>query len=579
MGGSYISNAICSQTSSTSSSTSRFKKQYRYRTTARSSQVDENLFGTPNKLQLITEGTDRERTRERKVRGRYFGTSDKVQLRDGGVPADADIRKQARERKAKRQRELSCDRNLKESIQLVTKDLIRNLLVPEKNRSSKPILVTCGDYMRLKDSARVLTEQERLMQMERARADKEEDMADAEGRKDALIQADRHRLKNEKLSEIEREKQEKREHLKERALRQKYEQEDEIKHFDEVILTAKCQEIRKNQIAERIKLQEEVKQEERRLDSMMEEDRQRALQVEFEAAENRRNERCLGSMKIMEQITQKEEEKLLDLDRKDQESKVHKKYMDKLCEEEEERLNMEREESQRFREELNKCTTAIMHRKQLTENEEKLLEEKVMQYQQEKAARERAYEEEQERVRIAKEMEVARLRAQQERARDQQAERDALRAKRALERDEREWRRKEVEEKRKNAEKEDQLKKDRAQQADLKDYFQAVQAQRDRSDYERVLKAQLELVEKSKWADAEKFKKRDVYADEVRAQMKEKEQRGVSDYRALVEEGVKLQEEAQIRRIRLDDIKAKKLDELRSMGVDDKYVTKVSHQT
>ncbi len=57
----------------------------------------------------------------------------------------------------------------------------------------------------------------------------------------------------------------------------------------------------------------------------------------------------------------------------------------------------------------------------------------VAEYQKEKAERESAFEAEQERMRIEKEREVGRLRALQERARDEQAERDALRAKRASE--------------------------------------------------------------------------------------------------------------------------------------------------
>ena len=56
--------------------------------------------------------------------------------------------------------------------------------------------------------------------------------------------------------------------------------------------------------------------------------------------------------------------------------------------------------------------------------------------------REMAYEKEHERIRVEKEKEVARLRALQERASDEQAERDSLRAKRAQEQNERQWRRK-----------------------------------------------------------------------------------------------------------------------------------------
>lgn len=76
----------------------------------------------------------------------------------------------------------------------------------------------------------------------------------------------------------------------------------------------------------------------------------------------------------------------------------------------------------------------------------------------------------------------------QERAKDEQAERDALRAKRAQEQTEREWRRKEKEEARKKQELEDSLKQAREVQLKQKEHFLAVQAQRDRAEFERVLR-------------------------------------------------------------------------------------------
>jgi hypothetical protein len=83
---------------------------------------------------------------------------------------------------------------------------------------------------------------------------------------------------------------------------------------------------------------------------------------------------------------------------------------------------------------------------------------------------------------------VARLRTLQERARDEQSERDALRAKRAQEQAERDWRVKEASETRHKADTESMLKQARAQQMSQKEHFLAVQAQRERADFERVLK-------------------------------------------------------------------------------------------
>jgi len=102
--------------------------------------------------------------------------------------------------------------------------------------------------------------------------------------------------------------------------------------------------------------------------------------------------------------------------------------------------------------------------------------------------REAAYEREQKLIQIEKEKEVTRLRALQERARDEEAERDAIRARRAQEQAEREWRRKEAEDIQRQVETEAMLREAREQQMAQKEHFLAVEAQRERADFERVLR-------------------------------------------------------------------------------------------
>lgn len=137
---------------------------------------------------------------------------------------------------------------------------------------------------------------------------------------------------------------------------------------------------------------------------------------------------------------------------------------------------------------MNAANDALLERKQLQAEQDKILELRVIEYQKAKAEREAAHEKELERIRIEKEKETARLRGLQERAQDEQAARDALRAKRAAEQAEREWRRKEAEEARKKALVEESLKVARTQQMEQKEHFMAVQAQRERNDFERVLR-------------------------------------------------------------------------------------------
>ena len=76
-------------------------------------------------------------------------------------------------------------------------------------------------------------------------------------------------------------------------------------------------------------------------------------------------------------------------------------------------------------------------------------------------------------------------------------------------------------------------------------------------------RAQKELVEKEKQVESEKRLQRDHYAEEVRVQIRDKEHQRVRARQAFFEEGVKLDEEARQRRMKLDDIKRKKLEELR----------------
>ena len=60
-------------------------------------------------------------------------------------------------------------------------------------------------------------------------------------------------------------------------------------------------------------------------------------------------------------------------------------YLDKLCEEEAEKLDKRREEQQNLREELNQCNTEIVRRKALDIEQDKMIEAKVLDYQKSKA--------------------------------------------------------------------------------------------------------------------------------------------------------------------------------------------------
>lgn len=520
----------------------------RYYKTASSSQVDESLFG--------------------------------FQRPNGGHVAETNLEQQAEERVIRRRSAENSGSVLanRKTVQVITKDLVRNVIIPQEDPSGRSLVISAADFERIKNASRVTSEQDRRLRVERLKEEKQRAMDELEERKNYMKRQDMQRHKNERLNDLEEEERIKGEALREKAIAQLHEQEDEIKRLNEMILNAKCHVIRDTQLLEKDLIKKEIQEEDKRLDEMMEIDRMNALRLEEEIEKKRKEERLVGAMKIMEQIEDNEKERLLDLELKDQENQMMKKYLNKLCEEEATKIEKRRQEQALLRDELNVCNAEILRRKELAREQDKLIDERVLQFQQEKAEREAAFEKEQEELKTEKEREVARLRALQERARDEQSERDALRARRAQEQSEREWRLKEAEQARRRAETEAMLINARAQQMAQKEHFLAVQAQRERADFERVLRAQQELAEKQRQEEEDVWRRRAKFSDEVRQQIHDKEQVRISERNRYFEEGIKLDEAARQRQLKLEEVKKKKLEELRAAGIHEKYLAQIERK-
>ncbi|XP_046553089.1 cilia- and flagella-associated protein 45-like isoform X2 [Haliotis rubra] len=544
-----------SVSNASSSSSSKRAKTRQYRVISNTSQVDESLFGQPSRVakrnEMLKDMWNGERTQ------------------------DVSLETLAKQRNDKRRKGKPSNR---ETVQVITKDLIRNLIVPTEDPSGQTMILSRRDFDRILQGARTFSKAEKEAHSDSVKMAKEAALDAAQERKNYMKSMDLARQRNEKLNDLEEEAKDKAEHLLSKANEMRQEQEDEIKHLNELILNAKCHAIRDAQILEKGQVKREMTDEEKRLDIMMEVDRQNAIRIQEEIERKKKDEQLIGAAKLMEQIQENEQERLFELERKDQENIQMQKYIGKLMEEDQDMKEKRKAEQTDLREELNKANDEIIRRRDVKKLQEQAEELKVLEYQRQKAEREAAFEKEQERIRIEKEREVARLRALQERARDEQAERDALRAKRAQEQAEREWLKKEAAEAQKKADMEALLKDARSMQMSQKEHYLAVQAQRERAEFERVLRAQKELVEKEQREEDVTHKKRLTHAEEVRRQIRQKEQEKVRDRNNFFEEGVKLDEEARIRRNRLEEVKRKKLQELREAGIPEKYLSQVERK-
>ncbi|XP_077647737.1 cilia- and flagella-associated protein 45 [Urocitellus parryii] len=526
--------------SSSSSASNRSRNRTRYRTKAMSSEVDESLFGGG-------------------VKPLAQGQSDSpiVLLRDKHT-----IRKTLTA--------LGLDHK-PETIQLITRDMVRELIVPSKDSSGESLIISPEEFERIKGASHVPTTEEMEAREQAFKKEKEAIVDAVATRKKIMKQKEMVWRSNRKLSELEEVAKERAQNLLQRADKLRMEQEEELKDMSKIILNAKCHAIRDAQILEKQQIQKELDAEEKRLNQMMEVERQKSIQRQEELDRKRREERVRGRRHIVKQIERNREERSLLSEQREQEKEQMLEYLEQLQEEDLRDLERRHQEKVQMQAEIKRINDENQRKKAELLAQENLADQMVMEFTKKKMAREAEFEAEQNRIRREKEKEFARLMALQERAQDYQAEQDALRAKRNQEAADREWRRKEKENAQKKIETEAQLRKTRMEQVAFKEHRLAAQVQQDREEFERILRAQREQIEKEKMEEEKKASGRLQHANELRRQVRENQQRQVQNRIATFEEGRRLKEEAQKRRERIDDIKKKKLEELRATGLPEKY--------
>lgn len=323
------------------------------------------------------------------------------------------------------------------------------------------------------------------------------------------------RLMNAKLSDLDRETREKSQYLLAKAQHQIEEQEDDIKHMNELMLYAKCVAIRDTQVLEKQFIKNARKEEELRLDSIMEYDRVQELDKLAEKELKRVMERRKGAAKIREQIAQRHQAAMLDQERKDVETRLILKVISDTAERE------KAEKAQKIKTQRELMKDVIVANQTSTEHkrQEKLVEEeedrKVLRYIIDKAKRENEKEAQNNAKKAEREKELARLRAAQEKASDKQAQQDALRARRAYEAYEREWRRKEKDQAEKHILMEADLRNERNKQQSARENAVAIEAHEMKLEFYKSLERQKQEEAKLAKAAQDRAAQNRLYAQQV----------------------------------------------------------------
>ncbi|XP_012705604.2 cilia- and flagella-associated protein 45 [Fundulus heteroclitus] len=465
-----------------------------------------------------------------------------------------------------------------ETLQIITKDLIRTIRIPRREVSRPSIVLPPSEVKRIISECQTGVKEQREALKRAHRIEKEEKTKAAEVRKLQLQDVDLSGKQNPVLTDLQLEAQRRAELVVDRANALRMEQEEEVKRLNQLILGAQCQATWDDQIQEKKEIRALLEEEEKRLDDMMEVERRRALENSEKKDERHKQQMIKGKDQMIEQIQKRMEKKqLLEMAKEIEKEQIHKNR-EKMDLEDLKAREKKRKEQQLLQEEIMRINAEVMQAKEKRLEQEKLDDTRAMEYLQKKLEREAEYEAEQKRIKKEKELEIAQLRAQQERAKDLMAEQDEVRARRNQELADRQWRMKQRELAAEKARVEATLKAARLEQIKNKEHCLCLEANREKRVLERVLKTQQEAMAKQKELKEKQLQKALRHAESLRQQMKEQELSAIAQRRERFQEVNRLMEEDRQRRLRLIEVKEKKLKELKATGISEKYCNEVERK-
>jgi len=437
--------------------------------------------------------------------------------------------------------------------------------------SEMAVVIGASELNRLRENARMLTKEEEIAERARQAEAYAERMQKSAARKEKIQRMEEERKKNVQPTEFEKAARQQKNTVLARAKELQTQDQDDVKHMNQMMLYSKIVTIRDAQIEEKRQIQQEKEDEEKQLDAMMEIDRLKALKT-YEVREKERMEQQRNGAKvIIEQIKDRQAHRMREEDIRDQERGFVLKQIEALKVEEAEQARQKKIAGEKLLAEVHAVNSAAMKIKEDKMLAERLEEQKIIEYREAKELREREMEAEKLRVAAEKEAETARLRAMQEKAADKASEMDALRAKRATEAAERAARIRDKAQRDKQEAMNKELADARLLQQAEKERRLGEQAKFERDEFDRIINVQMEQEGAERQRQADERSKRVDHSQELRRQIVAREEKSYQERRDFLEEGNAVRATVATDRKQLESIKAQKIAQLKKEGVPEKY--------
>ncbi|XP_029043140.2 cilia- and flagella-associated protein 45-like [Osmia bicornis bicornis] len=469
-----------------------------------------------------------------------------------------------------------CSCNEKEWNKRIIKSTGKLQGTSMKKKIPPPKVLTKEEYNQYKELC-PMTKEEKEKVLKMQEEERQRLLKESMERKEEFRRLDRERprVKDPKLIEIEEEARKRTNYLLERAENLKLEQEEEIQKCNRIILETKCRAIRDAQVAEKKLIEQELGEEEKRLNDMMENERRWAIKEEFrkEQEEIAKKEKFANS--LMDQIKDNEDYRILEFERKQEESRLINLSNIAWQQEEIAKLRNKETENTRIRRELAEVNEQLKHLKEMEVQENKIIDLRIQEYQQYKEERDAHLAEERRLEKLRKDQAKAKVASQTMQAKDFQERIDELNAARIQEEVEREWRQKEKEEALRRAEVQKALKEEREKQINNKRIMQAIELERERREFEKIVHVQKEAFCREQKEIEKKQRQALIHRSEILKQVNEKEKGRIEARQKMFEEGLAIRTKTEMRKKKLREAMERKCDEMRINKMPEMYINEV----
>ncbi|XP_026316570.1 cilia- and flagella-associated protein 45-like [Hyposmocoma kahamanoa] len=455
---------------------------------------------------------------------------------------------------------------------------LRNLVIPRKGPNYYPAVMHKSEYERLKMQAKIVTQEEILAGMHAQEAAIQKAAKESEARKQLL----KEKLKQQPGAEAasgtadpELEGPDQAGHTITRAEMLKADQMVGPRLCNAIILASKCHAIRDAQINEKQLIKKELDEEEKRLDAIMEENRQSAVK-RAETEEERRHQLRLENLAALkEQIFAHETAKIMEAERIEEESIRVNQGNIAMQIDEAMKLKEKHARQAKLKEMLDQGNAELMYFKQLQQEEERIMNLRIDNFIKAKYERDMKNLAEAMSVKAAKQKGIDHIAKAQKAEKDLKEELERIRNLKIQEDVEREYRRKE---------RDAAIKKNR----DLKDLHKARVAQindihrmiareiaKDEQMFNNAARQNEEFLRKEKELENKRKARVEKHRQEIMKQINDKERTRQEIRDRVHNEGVAIRmEQEQSDKYEEKIIKAK-VATMRQQKIPEKYVKEV----